>query len=79
MRILDETNDRSLKGVSLFLTPEEAESMLAQLGALVSRTRRHHVHIEDEDSEREITIAIYTESNVSQFDRRSRLLIEEDV
>lgn len=78
MRILDETSDRALKRVSLFLTPEEAKSVAGQLEGLISKPGLHHIHIEDEGFEREITIAIYTQSNISKFDRRSRLLIEDD-
>ncbi len=78
MKILDDEGNRPLKRVSLFLTRDETISLLKQLEGLISKHRRHHVHVEDENFEREITIAIYTESNISKFDERSRRLIEKD-
>lgn len=78
MRILDYGNDRPLKQVALFLTMDEAKSLYEQLGDLISKPKLHHVHIEDDSFTREITIAIYTPSNLSPFDERTRKLIERD-
>ena len=78
MRILDVTHERPLKQVGIYLTTEEAKSLCKQLSDLISKPKRHHVHIEDDSFTREITIAIYTPSNLSQFDELSRRLIESD-
>lgn len=78
MRILDEDTNSAIKRVSLFLTREEAESLRKQLDTLIAKPKNHHVHVEDESFEREITIAMYSKGDVSQFDERSRRLIEKD-
>ncbi len=78
MRILSEINDQPIKRVTLYLTTDEAVSMLKQLEDLITKPKRHHIHVEDKNFEREITIAIYTEMNLSTFDERSRKLIEKN-
>jgi len=78
MKILNEINDSPIKHVTLFLTPDEAKSLIKQIGDLLAKPKLHHVHIEDEDFEREITVVVYTPSNISTFDERSRKLIEKD-
>jgi len=78
MRILDYVHDRPLKQVTIYLTPDEAKSLYKQLGDLISKPKLPHAHIEDDSFTREITIAIYTPANISQFGERSRRLIEKD-
>ena len=80
MRILDEDNDRSLKRITLFLTTDEANSLYNQLGKLISKPKTHHFHVGEDGygDEREITVAIYSSSNISEFDARSRKLIEQN-
>lgn len=78
MRILDETSDRAIKRVTIFLTVDEAKSLANQLGKLLAKPSTHHIHIEDEAFETEVTLAVYTRSSIDQFDERSRQLIERD-
>lgn len=80
MRILDQNNDRSLKRITLFLTNDEANSLYNHLGKLISKPKTHHIHVGEEGygDETEITIAIYSSSDISKFDERSRKLIEKD-
>jgi hypothetical protein len=78
MRLIDEVNNHALKQVTLFLTIEEASSLVKQVADLLVKPKLHHVHIEDDEFKREITVAIYTSSNMSQFDERSRKIIEKD-
>ncbi len=78
MRIIDDINDRPLKQVTLLLTPDEANSLHKQLGDLMSKPKIHHIHVEDEKFEKEIMVLIYTPSNISDFDERTRRLIEKD-
>ena len=78
MRILDNANVRPIKQITLYLTMDEAKSLYNQLDKLISKPKIHHIHVEDESFEREITVAIYTDSNISEFDERSRRLIEKD-
>lgn len=78
MRILDNANDRPIKQITLYLTMDEAKSLYNQLDKLISKPKIHHIHVEDESFEKEITVSIYTDSNISEFDERSRRLIEKD-
>ncbi len=80
MRILDVDTDRVLDTICLYLTPQEAERMLGALQDLMEDLpdgNLHHVHLNDADYQREITVTVYTEENMHQFDQRSRKLIRE--
>lgn len=78
MRILDDNTDRTIKQVSVYLTLDEAKSLLSQLNDLIAKPKIHHIHVQDAGFEREVTIAIYSTSNLSNFDERSIKLIEKD-
>lgn len=76
MRILDCDTDDALHNVTIFLTADEARQMIGVLEDLVHDPARQHGHVNDLDYQREITIAVYTPTNLGQFDERSRRLIE---
>lgn len=80
MRILDPDQDRALDEVAIYLTPEEAREMRDSLNHLLEHFQEpeEHVHVADSDFKHEITISIYTESNLKYFNQRSRKLIAED-
>jgi hypothetical protein len=78
MRILDKTTDKSANNICLYLTLDEANQLRDFLSELIEDPNQHHTHVEDFDSEKELTVAVYTESNLHQFDARSRRLIAED-
>lgn len=78
MRILDNETNRAISNISVFLTPEEAREMIGYLEQLLEDPQLHHAHLNDEKYEREITLAVYSEKNMNEFDDRSRKLILED-
>ena len=77
MRILDVDSDRAISNVCIYLTPSEATEMLGNLERLIGSPVTHHVHLNDQDYEREVTVAVYTGDNLNEFDERSRRLITE--
>ena len=77
MRILDQKNDIPLKRVLILLTPEEAKELSDTLKQLLVQPDQHF-HVPDADFEREITLAIYTPSNLQSLRERIQLLVEQD-
>ena len=75
MRILDEKRNQAAERVSLFLTRAEAAEMRDMLEALLNDETNHHVHISDAEFEREVTIAVYDENDLSLFHDRAKKLI----
>ena len=78
MRILDEDKDRALEKVSLYLTRSEAMEMKDALELLLKDPTKHHEHVLSDDYRKEITICIYDERVLDQFDERSKKLIVRD-
>lgn len=80
MRILDETDRSALDSVTIYLTPTEARQLASYLEDLADDpVGLHHSHMEDIEGDRvvrEITVAVYIDENLDQFDARSRRLIE---
>lgn len=77
MRIYDEDSKRSLTSVCLYLTPAEARRLARYAEELATDPSGHHSHINDSSSKREITIAVYTKENLSQFDAESKKLLSD--
>ena len=71
MIIIDKDDCLTLNRVTLLLTMKEAESLQLQLGELISKPKIRDVHIGDMNSEGEMSVAIYTESNISRYDKTS--------
>jgi hypothetical protein len=79
-----------MDSVTLYLTPDEAGQLAAYLEQLAEDpVRWHHSHLEESEIigvnakgvtigrvVREITVAVYVDENLNQFDERSRRLIE---
>lgn len=79
MRIYDQSGDKALHEVILFLTMPEAKELLDALEQMVEDpSKHHHEHIDDREYAHEITVAIYDEGNLRGFDARSIRLIRED-
>ena len=74
MRILDENSDKKLDRVILYLTEDEAKEMKESLEFLLCEQHQHS-HISSESFDKEVTISIYKNENLSSFDERSRKLI----
>lgn len=78
MRILDNESDKKLDNVSMFLTKEEAVQLRGYLNQLLDNPALQHSHLSSADYQKEITICLYTEDNLSTFDERSKNLILND-
>ena len=78
MRILDAATDRSCDRITCFLTRSEASELRDALDALLTGPAEHHQHVPSEDFKKEITVCVYSLGDLTVFDHRSRLLIEED-
>jgi hypothetical protein len=86
VRILDtsgEGDGRPLTTATVYLTPGEARQLAAYLSDLADDpVGLHHSHLLDEAQwdvrvwERELTVAVYVDENLDQFDSRSRRLID---
>ncbi len=75
MRIYDHKNKKELESITLFLTPDEAMELAADAKDLSENTHKLHSHICDIEYDREVTLAVYTDENVSQFNEESKKVI----
>jgi hypothetical protein len=79
MRIYNLDSEKKANNVILYLTPDEAQEMKHALEQLISDSKKqHHQHICDSEYKREVTVCIYEEDNLSNFDERSKKLILND-
>lgn len=80
MRMLNVDTNEPVDCLTLYLTWAEAEELLGALKGIMKNPdekQMQHSHVNDQDYAREVTVAIYTEKNLNQFDERSRRLIVE--
>ena len=77
MRLLNEDTDTSFSRLTLLLTKSEASELKDTLESILRSPSRHE-HVPSEDYEKEITVAIYDEANVSAFNERCQHLIRAD-
>lgn len=75
VRILDVDSDRSLGSIGIYLTPEEASQLVGQLQDLLDHPDNNHAHLNDAEYQHEITVSVYTPSNIRFYDERSKRLI----
>ncbi len=80
MRILDESSDQSLSNVILYFTLAEAGTMRNALDSLLAEPVTNHVHVSQEDYQKEVTVCIYDADLLADddFNERSLRLIRED-
>lgn len=78
MRILDDESDKKLDTVSIFLTQEEAVQLRGYLNQLLDNPKLQHSHLSSSDYQKEITLCLYDEKNLENFNQRSIKLIRED-
>ena len=76
MRIYDPDSKRTLKNVTLFLTPEEAADLGFSATNLSEHPEKHHHHVSDAEYKTEITVSVYTDENINSFDEESRRVIQ---
>lgn len=78
MRILDDDADKKLDNVSIFLTQQEAMQLRSYLNQLLDNPKLQHSHLSSSDFKKEITICLYDEKHLENFNQRSIKLIKED-
>lgn len=78
MRLLNESDDQALRRIILYLTRSEAEEFRDAISDLLQDPKGKHSHIPSSDYQKEVTICIYSEDDVSGFDDRSKRLIIND-
>ncbi|ABN53200.1 MULTISPECIES: hypothetical protein [Clostridia] len=79
MRILNQDNNIAVRNVLLMLTMEEAAELKDDLERLLSKKALNdHSHINDLEYEHELTISLYDENNIEEFDERIKKLIIQD-
>ena len=76
MRIYDKKNKKSTTNLLLMLTQEEIIELIGALQSL--NVNRDHVHIDDEQFKRKITIGLYSPDNINHFNPDVIHLIETD-
>lgn len=76
MRIYDEEHKRPLTSILIMLTPSEVRDLLGQLKSL--DVINDHIHVDDEQYKREITIGLYTPQNIHNFSDEVIKLIQQD-
>ena len=76
MRIYDGKNKKTLKSILIMLTPVEINELVGALQSL--NMKNDHVHLDDEEYKREITVGLYTPQNTLNFSDEIIRLIQED-
>ncbi len=79
MRLLNEDTDSAFSRLTLLLTKAEASELRDSLEAILnSDAVARHEHVPSEDFQKEVTISIYDESDISRFHERAQELIRAD-
>ena len=79
MRILNSELNTPIDNVGIYLTRDEAKQLRDYLEQLLEEPELHHIHVNDENYEYEITVSVYDQNNLESFDERSRKLIQEGI
>ena len=81
MRMADLDRKCSLKSLSLFLTPPEAEQFIEELTSLLEHPEEQkHFHIYSADNTREIICSVITEKklhNLGQYNKLEQQVLSE--
>lgn len=78
MHIYDPCRDTTIKKITIYLTPEEAQELNGDLGILLKSPRNNHAHVNSRDYQKEISICIYRDEDIATFDEKSRRIIAYD-
>ena len=78
MRLLDIDHDQAFNNLGLYLTPVEARQMIDYLQSLLADPDANHAHLNDSAYKHEVTLFIYTDSNIQYYDEHSKRLINGD-
>lgn len=77
MRIVNQDNGKIIKSVLILLTPSEAHELTGKLRCINSEVG-DHIHVNDENFTRELTLTIYTPQNLDKFAKIIREIVEND-
>lgn len=73
MRMIDDQEKKSLRSVSIYLTPREAGEMWEGLKRLLADPEAYdHFHVYSDDSLREISCSVITERKLADLSRYNR-------
>ncbi len=76
MRILNEEDGNQIKSVLVMLTPSEAYELASSIDSLDPKAGGH-IHVNDNEYKRQITVLIYTPDNQNYFSEKIRRIINE--
>ena len=80
MRMLNNDLDVAFENVTIYLNIGEIAEMLGALESLLKNGKiGDHHHINDTEYAHEITLVMYDENDLHEFEQRSRKLIQENV
>jgi hypothetical protein len=65
--------------MEIFLTKDEAFYLQSMLNELINKPQIHHIHINNKCYNKELMIAVYSNDNLSEFDKESKVLIETEL
>ena len=76
MRIYNVDTDKKVNKVILYLTQDEMKELKDSIDLILKNNKKHHhEHIPDGNYKKEITVCMYKEGDLSNFDDRSKKLI----
>jgi hypothetical protein len=74
MRMIDYERKTSIKGLGIYLTPQEAEELGRKLNKLLENPEANeHFHIYQHDMSREISCSIITENKLNDIKSYNKL------
>ena len=80
MRLLDCDSNARLENIIIYLKKNEVTELIGALENLLSSEENaSHHHVNDLEYTHEITVTMYNESNLTDFNQRSIQLIQQDV
>lgn len=79
MRIHDVDNDRTIKNSTVYLTTSEAAELLGLLYDLLNKPNVKQATVNDADFEHILKFHIYSQFEMSGFDRRQKTILAEDI
>jgi len=79
LRLLNDKADKKLDNITIFLTKKEAIQLKSYLTQLLSNADEQHAHLASDDYQKEITVCLYDETDLSRLHPRAIKLIKDDV
>jgi len=78
MQIFDDTSDKKLDNITLFLTKSELQILSGYARQLLEKSSYDHFHLSSEDYQKEVTICVYDPEKTENFHPRIQKLIREN-